>query len=61
MCGGSEHTGDDNEIVILHKKHLQERDPTIAAVFDLPIGWEARRENGQAPWTRTEFVEEDDE
>ncbi|GEM_PF-991104 len=59
LCGGSEHD-EDNAIVILHKEHLQQSDPTLAQVFDLPLGWEASRDSAAAAWVRAPFVEDEE-
>ena len=33
--------------------HVAEGDASVAALADLPLGWQARRENGTAPWVRS--------
>lgn len=59
LCGGYEHT-DDNEIMVMHKGHLLERDPSLAAALDLPIGWRSERGSLADAWTR-ESIEVEDE
>ena len=61
MCGGHEHVDDDEQIVVLHKEHLGERDPGLTEVFDLLPGWEAQRDSQSAPWTRQPFEDDDDD
>jgi hypothetical protein len=52
LCGGDEHDDDDSQILILHKEHLAERDPSLEQVFDLEIGWEAERTAVGSPHVR---------
>lgn len=40
---------------------LFERDPTLAALADLPTGWCATRANLQGEWRREAFEDEDEE
>jgi len=60
LCGGDEHD-DDEEIIVLHKEHLQERDSSLADVFDLSPGWEAERDGADAPWSRQSFEADRDD
>ncbi len=57
LCGGDEHASAD-EIVVVHKEHLAERDASVSATFDLPAGWEANRDTESGSWQRTPFIEE---
>jgi hypothetical protein len=34
-------------------REVVERDPTIAELFDLPLGWCARRDGPARPWIRS--------
>jgi hypothetical protein len=49
LCGGLHHDGAD-EGIILHRGHVAERDPSVARVFDLAIGWEAERAAVGGEW-----------
>lgn len=56
LCGDDEHLV-AREVVVVHKEHLAERDPGVAATFDLPLGWEANRDTEIGPWERRSFFE----
>ena len=58
LCGGDEHA-DDDEILVLHPAHLLERDPTLRALVNLPIGYAATRLSREASWERSEITDED--
>ena len=59
LCGGDEHAGDSSCIRIVHAGHLMERDPSLAALFDLPRGHAASRESTAASWSRYERDEDE--
>lgn len=50
LCGEADHN-DDGHLVGL--EHLIERDPTLSEVLDLPLDWDAEREDPGKPWIRT--------
>ena len=50
LCGG---THDDGEIPrVVGLTHLVDEDPSLRAVLDLPIEWEAERSSSASPWER---------
>jgi len=59
LCGGDEHD-EPAEVIVLHREHFAERDPSVTEVFDLPPGWEAERRAPGEPWKRAVHFEEDD-
>jgi hypothetical protein len=58
LCGSDEHVVAD-EVVVVHKEHLAERDPSLLRALDLPSGWEANRDTESGPWERIPFIEEE--
>jgi hypothetical protein len=40
--------------VVVPKEELLALDPSLAEITDLPVGWEAVREDGSSPWVRAE-------
>jgi hypothetical protein len=47
LCGD---LGDDEEGLIVCLGCAYERDPSLAGLSDLPIGWQARRGSVEEPW-----------
>jgi hypothetical protein len=56
LCGSDEHVVAE-EVVVVHKEHLADRDPSLRTTFDMPSGWEANRETEGGPWERQPFLE----
>lgn len=52
VCGGEDHTQDASDFAVVGLEHLVDRDPTLAEVLDLPVGWEAERAKPGSPWER---------
>jgi hypothetical protein len=50
LCGGAH----DNEEVprVVGLAHLVDEDPSLRAVLDLPLEWEAERSSQASPWER---------
>lgn len=40
------------DAVCVSLQEVLDRDPTVAEVSDLPLGWQARRDNPSAEWIR---------
>ncbi len=50
LCGGSH---DDKEIPrVVGLTHLVDEDPSLRAVLNLPVEWEAERSSPASPWER---------
>ena len=49
-CGGTDHRDDDFHNVGVG--HLTDRDPSLDACSDLPVGFAAERLSPTLPWTR---------
>lgn len=39
--------------VVLSKPEILKLDPSLSAVTDLPVGWEAIRKDARSPWVRS--------
>lgn len=39
--------------VVLPKPEILKLDPSLSAIKDLPVGWEAMRKDSKSPWVRT--------
>jgi hypothetical protein len=50
LCGGTHADGEIPRVVGL--THLVDEDPSLRAVLDLPIEWEAERSSLASPWER---------
>jgi Domain of unknown function (DUF4262) len=57
--GDSMSEGKEPVLLCLH--HIIDRDPTLAELADLPIGWCASRDEEGAPWVREQMEPEEDE
>jgi hypothetical protein len=51
MCGGVDHSPGEGHVVGVG--HLLARDPSLHELGDLPVDWEAEREEPGKPWIRT--------
>jgi len=49
LCGGDDHY---DKCHLVGVGHLQDRDPSICELADLPEDWEAEREFIDSPWVR---------
>jgi len=38
--------------VVMEKTEMLKRDPSLRAIVDLEVGWEAERKTSQSEWTR---------
>ncbi len=56
VCGGEDHVQDASDFAVVGLDHLVVRDPTLAAILDLPVGWEAERAQAGSPWERVATV-----
>ena len=45
-------TDDTNNIVLVHVEHVIDLDPSVLALADLPLGWQAWRQHPHEEWTR---------
>jgi hypothetical protein len=52
FLNGDGDTGDAANGISVHAEHVLERDPTVAELADLPLGWRAWRESEDHPWVR---------
>lgn len=50
LCGGNHE--DDELPHVVGLNHLIEQDPTLAELYDLPVNWEAERNNVGSPWRK---------
>ena len=59
LCGTSNH---DDDLRVVGLDCMFQRDPTIAELADLPLGWEASRDSIADPWERrpSEPCDDDD-
>jgi hypothetical protein len=55
LCGDV-HEGDTPRVVGV--EHIFGRDPTVAALRDLPVDWEAERATADSPWIRRKVGQE---
>jgi hypothetical protein len=51
---------EEADIIIVCLEHAVARDPSVAALADLPRGWAARRHGPAAVWERFEIPPEDE-
>ena len=47
-----EGAGDEKDAAVVTLRTMIERDPTLAQLADLPLGWRAWRESLDSPWQR---------
>lgn len=59
LCGG-DHDADEKPHVV-GLRHMIERDPSLLELADLEDGWEAAREEPDAPWLRSVAPGDEDE
>lgn len=52
---------DDDTCSVVCLGCVFDRDPSVAAVADLPIGWCATRESKDGPWSREAYDPQEDE
>ena len=50
LCGGNHYNDEIPHVVGLN--HLVDEDPSLRAVLDLPVEWEAERSALASPWER---------
>lgn len=43
---------DENDAMVVGLHHFVEKDPSVAELADLPLGWRAWRQTPDAPWQR---------
>ena len=43
----------EEEAIVVSLRSITERDPSVMALADLPLGWEAWRENADSLWERS--------
>jgi hypothetical protein len=58
LCGT---TGDPDDCRLVSLEEMLQREPGLAELADLPLGWCAWRETAQSPWVREPSPVEDDE
>ncbi len=51
-------TPDDHDAMIVALEEVCAKDPTVAQVADLPLGWHAWREARDQPWKRSRNEED---
>jgi hypothetical protein len=54
LCGDL-HPQDASSYRVVGIGHLFERDPSLVELKDLPIDWEAERQDVKSPWIRKDF------
>ena len=52
FVNGRGDTDDTANAMSVHVDHVIERDPSVAPLGDLPLGWRAWRETANDAWTR---------
>ena len=57
LCGT---TNDPGDALVVSLGFMLQRDPTLAAVADLPEGWCATRDSKETEWERELDVQEDE-
>jgi len=57
LCGT---TTDPQDGRIVHLAEIEAMDPSVGEVADLPMGWQAVREQPGAPWTTSRQEAEDE-
>jgi hypothetical protein len=60
FLNGSGDTDDVADGIAVHVEDVIDRDPSIVALADLPLGWRAWRESQGKPWHRAPEVRSDD-
>jgi hypothetical protein len=58
LCGT---TTDVADLKLVCMGCMLERDPSLAALADLPCGWSATRDDPHSEWTRDTYEDSDDE
>jgi hypothetical protein len=56
LTGGSANMAD---AMVVALKEIVDIDPSLLALADLPLGWQASRESQQSPWTRSKMDADD--
>ena len=54
LCGT---TDDPDDCLVIHLSHIVDVNPTITELADLPLGWQAERDDDASEWQRYEAVE----